>query len=91
MRDPKASVVVNTALVEEMRTRNGVSPIMSEKTIIPGTVVQLKSGGPQMTVDMIYEGKDRTSVHCQWFSIDQVLNLGNFGLTSLRVVPTDWT
>lgn len=34
-------------------------------SIVVGTVVQLKSGGPPMTVMDIYEGKE---VRCQWFS-----------------------
>ena len=29
----------------------------------PGDVVQMKSGGPQMTVELISEDK----VHCSWF------------------------
>ena len=29
----------------------------------PGDVVQMKSGGPQMTVELITEDK----VHCSWF------------------------
>ena len=34
-----------------------------------GDVVQLKSGGPKMTISMIGEDRD---VHCQWFKDDNV-------------------
>lgn len=33
-----------------------------------GDVVQLKSGGPKMTVKKVTEGFDEESIECQWFS-----------------------
>lgn len=43
---------------------------MTEDTIQIGDVVQLKSGGPTMTVS--YESDDRDSVGCTWFTTDNM-------------------
>ena len=32
-----------------------------------GDVVQLKSGGPGMTVEMVSDGNGTITVHCSWF------------------------
>jgi uncharacterized protein YodC (DUF2158 family) len=46
-----------------------------------GDVVQLKSGGPSMTVREV-EGKD---VYCVWFDQKRVLQSERFELTVLRL------
>ncbi len=52
---------------------------MSQKTISPGDIVQLKSGGPEMTVEWI----DEQVAMCAWF--DGKKNYKEqFQLTSLR-------
>lgn len=51
---------------------------MADESIQVGAVVQLKSGGPAMTVQSI---KD-TNVVCQWFEKDQ-LEVGAFQTHSL--------
>ena len=45
-----------------------------------GSVVQLKSGGPAMTVNYI----DNEDAYCQWFSGDKVEE-ARFPLQSLKV------
>lgn len=34
----------------------------------PGDIVELKSGGPAMTVERIHEGSDGTIYYCSWFA-----------------------
>lgn len=46
-----------------------------------GTVVQLKSGGPLMTIDSFDE--DRQQYYCEWFVKDQ-RQAGHFSGTSLQ-------
>ena len=61
-----------------------------------GSVVKLKSGGPQMTV-MTYGTKtefgsilsrnveDKEQVKCQWFEATGTLQEGHFPVTSLKL------
>ena len=44
-----------------------------QETFKPGDVVQLKSGGPTMTVDAVGD-----VVGCKWFTDDGRLNCANF-------------
>ena len=48
-----------------------------------GDVVELKSGGPDMTIKSIDENGD--FIHCQWFSGDKV-EVGHFPPDSLQLV-----
>ena len=55
-----------------------------------GTVVRLKSGGPDMTVveeEHIF-GKGTSRVRCQWFE-ERKLMQGTFPEESLRIVKDD--
>ena len=45
-----------------------------------GDQVELKSGGPPMTVDFVGE----VSVKCKWFDGDRKLQTGNFQPDSLK-------
>ncbi|EHH07540.1 hypothetical protein ATCR1_06726 [Agrobacterium tumefaciens CCNWGS0286] len=63
---------------------------MSEEIAV-GDVVQLKSGGPKMTVSNIdeYGYEDRLSAACDWFTVDKApwkKEDGVFPLTSLKKV-----
>jgi uncharacterized protein YodC (DUF2158 family) len=40
---------------------------MADPEIKPGDVVQLKSGGPQMTVTSVNQDEYGTSAFCVWF------------------------
>ena len=51
-----------------------------------GDVVQLKSGGPVMTVAVAQT--ELGTVHCQWFE-NKELHKGDFQPESLRVVNPD--
>ncbi len=51
-----------------------------------GEIVQLKSGGPKMTVQSIDEKYN--SIHCQWFAGSK-LNDGHFTEESLIKVTAD--
>jgi uncharacterized protein YodC (DUF2158 family) len=48
----------------------------------PGDLVQIKSGGPVMTVKWV--SSDGKTVNCQWFSGSK-LNEGGFSIDSLVV------
>jgi uncharacterized protein YodC (DUF2158 family) len=55
----------------------------------PGDVVQLKSGGPKMTVSSLEEGGKR--VYCRWFAGSKMEG-GYFGSDILvKIVATDET
>lgn len=51
-----------------------------------GDVVQLKSGGPRMTVRSSVSGDSDIVVYCQWFVADK-LESGAFPIASLVSVP----
>ena len=53
-----------------------------------GDVVQLKSGGPHMTVSKLREWQGRTEAHCDWFE-GLTAKYGSFPLTSLRIVAEE--
>jgi uncharacterized protein YodC (DUF2158 family) len=55
------------------------------REIKAGVVVQLKSGGPHMTVSNLHEWQGRTEANCDWFEGTEMQN-GSFPLTSLKVV-----
>jgi uncharacterized protein YodC (DUF2158 family) len=57
---------------------------MSEQIKV-GDVVQLKSGGPKMTVDKLHEWQGRTEANCDWFEGTKQQS-GSFPLTSLNIV-----
>jgi len=52
-----------------------------------GNVVQLKSGGPKMTVSQVGTtmGSETLKAWCDWFEGTKKMD-GNFPLTSLKVV-----
>ena len=39
-----------------------------------GDILQLKSGGPKMTIEKIDQFLGQTSVHCQWFAGGKLSN-----------------
>ncbi len=50
-----------------------------------GTLVQLKSGGPTMTVEKVYTAADGdTRVSCQWFDNDKKLSTEKFRPVALK-------
>lgn len=53
-----------------------------------GTIVQLKSGGPLMTVAWI-DSEYRTT-HCNWFDEEGELKSYSFMPEQLKVVPHDF-
>ena len=64
---------------------------MSEREIVAGSVVQLKSGGPLMTVEQVDKVYDNgpLSAWCDWFVQDKApwkKENGVFPLTSLKLV-----
>jgi uncharacterized protein YodC (DUF2158 family) len=56
--------------------------------ITAGVVVQLKSGGPHMTVANLREWNGRMEANCDWFEGTKAQS-GDFPLTSLKVVTED--
>jgi uncharacterized protein YodC (DUF2158 family) len=61
---------------------------MSNDAIKAGDVVQLKSGGPKMTVEKIYQTPSRkTMVHCKWFDKDNNIKAESFEPGSLQQAP----
>lgn len=64
--------------------------ITAEAPLAPGDVVQLKSGGPAMTIDGDYLTRDGVvcSWNCKWF-VDGEVRLGAFTAAALRrAAPT---
>ena len=55
---------------------------MAEETFELGDVVQLKSGGPQMTIDWMSE--DGTNTVCIWFDKDKNRQRDEFGVHALK-------
>ena len=56
---------------------------MAGERFEPGKVVQLKSGGPNMTIE---EDIDGDTCNCQWFEKNE-LRYGVFKYSSLREPP----
>jgi uncharacterized protein YodC (DUF2158 family) len=57
--------------------------------IAPGAVVQLKSGGPSMTVRWVGEKYGEQTIFCDWFVQDKApwkKESGSFPPASLRVL-----
>jgi len=54
----------------------------------PGTVVQLNSGGPHMTVSNLHSWQGRQEANCDWFEGTRHCS-GSFPVTSLRIVPEE--
>jgi uncharacterized protein YodC (DUF2158 family) len=53
--------------------------------IKPGNVVQLKSGGPKMTVSAVYRNADGVpSAYCAWFDGEKAQQQ-SFPITSLKL------
>ena len=52
-----------------------------------GDVVELKSGGPKMTIQGI---DDMLGVHCNWFK-DEKRESSNFNLNTLQIVAQEDT
>jgi uncharacterized protein YodC (DUF2158 family) len=59
-----------------------------EQQIKSGDIVQLKSGGPHMTVSKLHEWQGRTEANCDWFEGTKPMS-GSFPLTSLKVVTEE--
>lgn len=60
----------------------------TERGIVPGAIVQLKSGGPQMTVESVGNYTGRRKASCSWF-IDGKQETNLFTIPSLKVVSDD--
>ena len=61
---------------------------MNIVTFKAGDIVQLKSGGPKMTISSGPD--DHLYYHCQWFSGTK-LSFGRFPLSSLVACPPEET
>ncbi|MCQ4277353.1 YodC family protein [Stutzerimonas degradans] len=57
---------------------------MSEATFNVGDIVKLKSGGPDMTVQQVFDNESKTHA-CQWFA-GKKLEVGRFPFDSLEPV-----
>ena len=57
---------------------------MTTEEIKQGDVVQLKSGGPTMTVETVAEDLLELTAFCTWFDKNNVLQSGKFQVTSLK-------
>jgi uncharacterized protein YodC (DUF2158 family) len=54
--------------------------------IKPGDVVQIKSGGPRMTVASVSDLDGLPTVVCEWFDDRRSANKGTFALSSVAKV-----
>ncbi len=55
------------------------------KPLAVGDVVQLKSGGPKMTVDRIFDG----GISCVWFSEDHMPYVQQYTSQEIFAVPVE--
>jgi uncharacterized protein YodC (DUF2158 family) len=59
----------------------------------PGDIVQLRTGGPKMTISSVDESSDGTmEANCDWFVADKETwkeEFSRFPLTSLKAAP-EW-
>jgi uncharacterized protein YodC (DUF2158 family) len=71
-----------------MKEREGNNAAMAIN-LKPGTVVELKSGGPKMTVvgENVLMGIETGFVRCEWFEKSKQMS-GAFAETSLKVIAT---
>ena len=53
---------------------------MADEQFKPGDTVNLRSGGPRMTIAMV----DGKSAFCEWFTDEQQPQSRSFALTSLK-------
>lgn len=53
-----------------------------------GSLVQLKSGGPLMTVNFVENSSGTEEASCSWFVKDKKEN-SRFPVTSLKLIPED--
>ena len=51
-----------------------------------GNIVQLKAGGPKMTVDKIDNDFCDHVIHCIWFDKNDELKYANFSYETLKVL-----
>ncbi|MBY5321491.1 DUF2158 domain-containing protein [Rhizobium leguminosarum] len=58
----------------------------STAKIEKGWVVQLKSGGPLMTVTEVDPDEDGGAVHCQWFGDKNKLEYSSFAPFALTII-----
>jgi uncharacterized protein YodC (DUF2158 family) len=84
----KVYVDVATAVIETMQDFAVAYPKAMDAEIETGSVVELKSGGPRMTVSTLRgsHGNPPTSATCNWFDNGDELRGGEFTLSSIRLV-----
>jgi len=56
------------------------------RSLNPGNTVQLKSGGPKMTVSHLEKGTWGDTLYCEWFD-GKTVQHWNFKPTSLDLCP----
>jgi uncharacterized protein YodC (DUF2158 family) len=59
--------------------------------IKPGSIVQLKSGGPAMTVNWVQDEEGTVHANCDWFIQDKApwkKENATFPVTSLKVIES---
>lgn len=64
---------------------------MTAIEIKPGSIVQLKSGGPAMTVNWVSEELGTVYANCDWFIQDKApwkKENASFPVTSLKVIES---
>ncbi|WP_374656453.1 DUF2158 domain-containing protein [Dongia sp.] len=54
--------------------------------IVKGKVVQLKSGGPEMTVRWVEHDEGETRIGCEWFNDKDELKNSTFLVDSLDII-----
>lgn len=76
------------ALSGDAILRKALTDALNKSALVPGAIVQLKSGGPKMTVASVI--KDSLSefkgmLKCQWFDPSSQLNKNFFSPDALRL------
>ena len=75
---------MNTAMAQPHPRLTPLTGVAKMDEIKPGNVVQLKAGGPKMTVSAVYRNPDEvTSAYCDWFD-GKKTQQKSFPITSLK-------
>ena len=54
-----------------------------------GSIVELRSGGPLMTVGRVYENEGRSFARCEWFDLENKPHHRSFAIEILDLVPAN--
>jgi uncharacterized protein YodC (DUF2158 family) len=79
------------ALSGDAILRKALTDALNKSAMVPGAIVQLKSGGPKMTVASVVKdglSEFKGMLKCQWFDTDSQLNKNFFVPEALQLAKS---